>query len=270
MNMKPALCAAAGLLGAWAVLENTALLNVRHETVPIAGLPKTAVIADLHRRQFGKDNSQLVQKVAAEKPELIVIPGDLCSRRMKTLHAARLLLPALTAVAPVIAVLGNHEIDLPPTLLAEFRRIAAESGVTLLENDWCRFGKWNIAGLCLSRDYYRGGGALGFSGKEVCTAKTLQSLLGQCRENTLLLAHNPIFFSGYAEWGARLTAAGHVHGGAVRLPLLGGVLSPERSFFPRYDKGLFAAGDRYMEVSAGLGKLRLFNPPEIVILEAGA
>ena len=96
--------------------------------------------------------------------------------------------------------------------------------------------------------------------------ETLTHLLGTCRENTVLLAHNPLWFRSYAKWGAALTLSGHVHGGAVRLPLIGGLLSPERAFFPPYDKGYYTDGRHDMIVSGGLGKLRLFNPPEICLI----
>jgi predicted MPP superfamily phosphohydrolase len=88
----------------------------------------------------------------------------------------------------------------------------------------------------------------------------------------VLLAHAPFFFPEYAKWGADLTLSGHVHGGLVRLPLVGGVLSPERKLFPKYDKGVYQISDKkgnvkYMHVSVGLNKWRVFNPPEIGIIE---
>ncbi len=43
----------------------------------------------------------------------------------------------------------------------------------------------------------------------------------------MLIAHNPVHFPAYAAWGADLTVSGHLHGGFVRLPLLGGVVSPQ-------------------------------------------
>ena len=76
----------------------------------------------------------------------------------------------------------------------------------------------------------------------------------------------PLLLDSYAGWGADLVLCGHVHGGLVRLPFLGGVLSPERKFFPKYDKGLYEKDGTKMYVSGGIGKPRLCNPPEINLI----
>ena len=88
---------------------------------------------------------------------------------------------------------------------------------------------------------------------------------------SLLLAHNPVWFEDYAAWGADLTLSGHVHGGVVRLPFLGGVLSTSFRLFPKYDGGYFTKEGKHMIISRGLGAhtipLRLFNPAELVVIE---
>ena len=85
----------------------------------------------------------------------------------------------------------------------------------------------------------------------------------------ILLAHSPLFFANYADWGADVTFSGHCHGGVIRLPFIGGILSPERKFFPRYTKGIYELnaeqGLAKLAVTAGLGKFRLNNPSEIMI-----
>jgi hypothetical protein len=74
----------------------------------------------------------------------------------------------------------------------------------------------------------------------------------------------------YAAWGAELVLSGHLHGGVVRLPGMGGLLSPSREWFPEFDAGLYQAGNTQMFVSRGLGNsvipVRVFNPPELVVL----
>ena len=258
--------AAAGALLGWAVLENTALLRVKHYSAAMQGLPRIVQISDLHKREFGEGQRRLIRRVSACKPEYILITGDLVSRCCTDFDRTEALLRRLGALAPVIVAEGNHEADFPPVEYAAFRAAVRRSGARYLKNEIIRLGDIHLAGLALSSEYFRGGGAFGFRGAKTCTRKTMRLLLGRCPAHTLLLAHNPLCFPAYAEWGAELTLSGHVHGGAVRLPLLGGLLSPERTFFPRYDKGRFRLGDSEMIVSGGLGKLRLFNPPEICLI----
>ncbi len=95
----------------------------------------------------------------------------------------------------------------------------------------------------------------------------MEQALGKRSGTTILLAHNPLFADSYAQWGADLVLCGHLHGGVVRLPFVGGVLSPERRFFPRYDKGYYQIGETQMIVSGGIGKPRLWNPPEVGVIE---
>lgn len=88
---------------------------------------------------------------------------------------------------------------------------------------------------------------------------------------SLLIAHNPDFFETYADWGADLVVSGHVHGGLMRLPVLGGVISPAIRLFPAYDGGEFRKGKAAMILGRGLGThtlpIRIFNPGELVVID---
>ena len=101
----------------------------------------------------------------------------------------------------------------------------------------------------------------------------MKEILGDIDEScfNILLAHNPQYFKEYAGWGADLTLSGHIHGGLVRLPFLGGVVSPMVTFFPKYDGGVFYENDKEMILSRGLGThtipIRMFNPGELNIIE---
>ena len=57
----------------------------------------------------------------------------------------------------------------------------------------------------------------------------MEKVLGrpQTETFTVLLAHSPMFFREYAEWGADLTLAGHFHGGTIQIPFLGGLMTPQ-------------------------------------------
>ena len=65
--------------------------------------------------------------------------------------------------------------------------------------------------------------------------------------------------------------SGHVHGGLMRLPFLGGVISPALKLFPKYDGGVFQEGKSTLVLGRGLGThtlpVRIFNPGEVVVID---
>ena len=95
-----------------------------------------------------------------------------------------------------------------------------------------------------------------------------QSLGSSEKDFSILLAHNPLYFPVYADYGADLTFSGHVHGGLVRLPFLGGILSPDRTLFPRYTRGVYEKEKSRIIVSPGIGgiRLRVFNQPTLYVV----
>ena len=50
--------------------------------------------------------------------------------------------------------------------------------------------------------------------------------------------------------------SGHVHGGIMRLPLVGGVISPAYTLFPKYDGGIFHSGKTTMLLGRGMDRIR--------------
>lgn len=88
---------------------------------------------------------------------------------------------------------------------------------------------------------------------------------------SILLAHSPMFFHEYAAWGADLTLSGHFHGGTIRLPVLGGVMTPQYQFFYPWCAGEFTCENgKKMIVGRGLGthsiNIRLNNKPQVVVV----
>ncbi|MDI9509764.1 MAG: hypothetical protein QM217_08140, partial [Bacillota bacterium] len=83
-----------------------------------------------------------------------------------------------------------------------------------------------------------------------------------------------VYFKSYISWGADLVLSGHIHGGLIRIPFIGGLISPQIKLFPKYDGGLYVENDQYMVVSRGLGSHsfmpRILNPPEIILVSLKA
>ena len=61
--------------------------------------------------------------------------------------------------------------------------------------------------------------------------------------------------------------SGHLHGGIVRIPGIGGVITPQFKLFPRYSGDMYQKDGHISVVSKGLGthtvNVRLFNPAEL-------
>ncbi len=216
-------------------------------------------LSDLHGRAIL--NTQLLEAAKKAEPDLILITGDLVDGEGQLRHL-KPLLEGLTALRPVYYVTGNHEWALEDT--EGYLRELSDMGITVLRNSfviWERQGdRLLLAGLEDPNAY--------------ADMKTPEELAAEMEaaggDFSLLLAHRPEFFPDYAALGFRLVFSGHVHGGMVRLPFLGGLLAPGHVLFPKYDGGLYVEGSSCMVLSRGLagvnGFPRLLNPLELGII----
>ena len=86
-----------------------------------------------------------------------------------------------------------------------------------------------------------------------------------------MLGHRNYWMEKYPDLPVELILCGHAHGGIVRIPGVGGLLSTDRTLFPDYEAGMYDNGNYTMIVSRGLGNSisvpRLMNRPEILSIE---
>jgi hypothetical protein len=203
--------------------------------------------------------------------QAVCITGDLISRKFKqeTLDDAVLLLQKLRMLLPDTALLyslGNHEMDLPENVRQDFLGRIRESGVTILDNNSTVIDGICFIGVTLPQTVYKNPNG-SYRQLSVITREMMERCAGACPAHPcILLAHTPLGFEAYAEWGADLVLSGHIHGGGVRIGTTG-VFSPERRFFPKYTKGIFKENGCCMNVSAGIGKFRLNNPAEVICID---
>ena len=250
------------LVSVWALIENTLILSVRKEK--LGDRVKIAHISDIHKRKFGK---RIVKAVRKQNPDIIIISGDLVSRNQTDFSTVHSTIQQLCRLCPVYMAFGNHEQSIPKDKFGEFLKMLRSTEVILLRNEYSdiavRGKKFKIYGLEVPYSVYKKDG--GYRNLDKIQLNDVKSLIGECpQETVLLIAHNPLFADVYSQWGADFVFSGHVHGGVVRV-FNRGLLSPERKLFPKYSKGIFSVGNTKIFVSAGIGKLRLFNPPEIPV-----
>ncbi len=237
---------------------------------------RVVLLSDLHGKSFGRDNEKLLSAIGRVNPDMIWIAGDMyTSSRDGDTQTARGLISALSRRYPVYYANGNHEqkTRLSPEdfgdMYQDFAGEIERLGVRHLVNERVYLPEFNmeICGAEIGFEYY------GKFNKKKMEPAYLTQLLGKPdpARTTVLLAHNPDFFEAYAQWGADLTVSGHIHGGLMRVPFLGGAISPSLKLFPRYDGGEFREGEAVMILGRGLGThtlpIRIFNPGELVVIE---
>ena len=232
------------------------------------------LLADLHNKSYGKNNDRLIAQIKALGPEAVYLAGDMMTAKNGCAYdQAVKLIRELSREYPLYYSMGNHEsrLFLHPeaysNLWEDYEAKLKETGVWLLRNQRRHQGsELAVSGLDMEDRFYRHFRLLPMSGEY------LNKILGapDADRYQILLAHNPDYFSSYADWGADLVLSGHVHGGVMRLPLVGGVISPALRLFPKYDVGVFREGKTTMVLSRGLGMhtlpVRIFNPGELVLI----
>lgn len=249
---------------------------------------KILFLSDLHNRVYGGHNDRLFQAVREEKPDLILIGGDmLVGKPDESFDIALEFVRRLPDICPVCYANGNHEGRMKEDTekygdaYADYRQALKECGVMFLENDSCRMTvngqKIAVYGLEFPTYTYQK-----FHRSHITSREVAGCLSGFCGSGgkaavkpaeiqepyTILLAHNPVYMDAYLEWGADLVLSGHLHGGLVRIPGFGGIVTPQGFLFPKYSGEMTHAGDQTVIVSRGLGShtlnIRLFNTPELI------
>ncbi len=240
---------------------------------------KIVMLTDLHSMSFSQHNERLLLKIKQAKPDIVVFAGDMVSSTDQDFTVFLTLAENLVVDYPVFMVVGNHEQSLPERYYTELTTKLTELGVILLNNEGVLLTKESAAiklqGLWFNLKYYSNRGGSLFQNNPApyfFDVATMELVIGEKDPDlfTVLLTHNPLFFETYATWGADLTLAGHLHGGMLRLPVIGGVFSPDKSYFPPYTSGLYKLDTAQLVVSRGLGNgpnsFRFLSFPEISVL----
>lgn len=234
-------------------------------------------LSDLHNREYGKKNERLIQAIQKERPDLILVSGDmLIGKRGYSFAKAAAFMKRLPQIAPVYYANGNHEQrlhvyeDWYGDMYWDYKRELEEAGVVFLVNE-SRERRWKdftekIYGVEIPMECYARRNAYRIRQED------LIGKIGKAEREkyNILLAHHPADAAVYKRWGADLILSGHLHGGIVRLPFLGGVIDPQAGLFPRYSGSCYQEGETAIVVSKGLGthtvNIRLFNPAELIVL----
>lgn len=225
-------------------------------------------LSDLHLREYGEHNEELIQTVQELDPDLILLGGDLVTFSNPEYENMLSLCRSLADVAPLYGVLGNHESEMiyggvDDQLAEKF----SEAGVQLLRNETrtIQIGENNVELIGLEgalKDFYKYG-----------ASDCVESLSRQYDTFRICINHVPMAFVDYMQDAPfDLALAGHTHGGLIRLPVLGRLYTAEEGLFPEYAGGMYQLDSGApLIVGCGLGDSnqipRVYNPPELVLVD---
>jgi predicted MPP superfamily phosphohydrolase len=223
---------------------------------------KIAQISDTHIGPFFSLErlDEVLQFIIAEKPDMVVITGDLIDDLTLLEPAIRKLNQFFTLIPyGIYFCWGNHEYFRD---INRIRRELAKSPIYVLENS-------NLPVKIGKTTFYVSGVDYPWPKDPGEWESIQQDFMIKAKDNIpsdafrVLLAHHPDFlFNAFAEQ-IPLTLSGHTHGGQVNL--LGKSLLPVRY---HYMRGLYQENDSYGYVSPGTGQwipFRLGCPPEISV-----
>lgn len=232
-------------------------------------------LSDLHNVSLGKNNKRLLKNIEKINPDIIVMTGDMVNTNSKNYNNFFNLAKEISSKYSSYYIMGNHELRLNSKKQLDIIYKLESLGINILNNKEATILKdneaINIYGVCQPISTYKN--ALKNDKKNDFTLNNMKEIFPiiDTKKFNILLAHSPFDFKVFEKWGADLVLSGHVHGGIIRLPFIGGLLSPERTFFPKYDYGEFIINDSKMILSRGLGNgtinLRIFNNPEICVIK---
>lgn len=213
--------------------------------MPVQGLSRTyriLQVSDLHGSEFGERQDRLARLVDGKRYDAVALTGDMVRLLFDDSGPAAEVVTALKDNGPVYYVSGNHDDEgVAPALVA--------AGAIDLE----------------------AAGSIRLGTDDQALVLTIGASLATARERDedviVVLTHIPpsradLLAAAAPPRRTALVLAGHTHGGTVRLPLIGALVSPPMggidgwTSFPDmrgiHVQGLRQYGDTWLHISPGL------------------
>ncbi|CAG0934132.1 putative protein YpbG [Thermoflexales bacterium] len=252
----------------WGEPFRLVLTKLTLKSSKLKGAPPLRVLhlSDFHVERLTLREEKVLKWIGELRPDLIVYTGDLLSFSYLDDERARAdcvhLLSQIHAPLGVYAVPGTPLIDTPDVLAAIYPQIPH---IRCLKNEAIAvegYPQIQIVGLTCTHDPTLDVPKL----DRVCANLPPEKY-------TLLLYHSPDLMPEASRAGIDLYLCGHTHGGQIRLPLWGAVVTSSK-YGKRYEMGHYQDGGTTLYVSRGIGlegkgapRMRFLCPPEIELFE---
>ena len=238
------------LLFSYMFYFNSFLIKVKEYSITDENLPasfdglKIVQISDLHYGTAIKETNLkiIIKKINELKPDIIVFTGDLIDKSIT--HSEKIKseliyhLSTLEAKDVKLAIKGDNDTD-------DFADIITNSGFTYLNDE--EYPIYSAASETIS--------ILGLNNSTSLKATNYQ----------IALLHEPDKIDNLINNDYNLVLAGHTHGGEIKLPFIGGLITYPNGI--KYRKNTYEFAKTKMYITDGLGtsgiNLRLGTNPTI-------
>ncbi len=232
-------------------------IEVSQEEIRTGDLPegtrlRIVHLSDLHVDEEGPREKELPGLVQAAKPDIILLTGDYLTAATPEADAALVrLVESLDAPLGIYAVSGNWDVR----QWSRARSLLRKSGVQVIDAYYEDFD-------------FAGGHFRVLGGYDRDMLEETEPLDGF----QIILHHTPDYIEEVAG-KVDLYLCGHTHGGQVRLPFFGAVITLSK-FWKRYEMGRYEVKGTTLYVHRGIGaeggpvpRLRFLSPPEVAVIE---
>lgn len=229
---------------------------------------KIIQISDFHNTKSKRLKNKLISEIKKQNPDIIVLTGDLIDANKTNINIVIDFLKEIKEVSAIYFITGNHESSIKE--YKELKKELIELGVIILEDENKEIelnnSKINLIGLndpLMKHSPYET--------DESIIKESLENIDYNKNNYSILLSHRPEHFNNYVDNKINLVLTGHAHGGQIRIPFIGGLISPNQGLFPKYTSGTINKEDTTMIISRGIGNsilpFRINNRPELVVIE---
>lgn len=218
-------------------------------------------LSDLHLETLRILPEHIEQIVMAQKPDLLVITGDIISTRID-LDKLESYLGGLTATYGKFVVMGNNDYsNLSRTLFKRYLQQLQRLGWTPLLNNASFLSSLNLWVIGVDDP------ATAHDDVDLAYQKVFASHSPSPAPFRLVLAHSSDCLDDVAKNGAELLLTGHTHGGQIRIPGLQPLITNTYLGDKGIYEGYHVINGVPLYINRGIGEsiipLRLNVPPEI-------
>lgn len=221
-------------------------------------------LSDLHIERITRREEELIRRVNELEPDVIVITGDFPN--LSFTGDDQTWDEIVEVVRQLDARLGVYLVDGSVESPNQVIRLSQKSGTVALENR-VRVIDWE-------------GGTLALMGVEDQTfhqapVEDFDMVYRHMPEDAfkVVLFHTPDLAPEASAHGVDLYLCGHTHGGQIRLPIYGAVVTSS-VYHKRFEMGKYMLGDTLIYVNRGIGmegkeapRARFLAPPEIAVFD---